>query len=352
MFNFIQQAAAQAIGSGPETEEGVGAVAELARYAINNLDNWLAGLVIAVLAYIFAKLAKRIAQKRITEKVGENETDMIMLVGRVTYITILFIGLFMALKVAGLDLTVIAAAVGFGVGFAMKDLIMNFLAGIIVLASNQFGIGDYIKINDTFGKVVEVQSRATILQALDGTKIIVPNSDLFNNQVVSYTSNPFRRIEIPVGVEYRTDLEKAHKVLLETLKHHPKVQKEPAPAVVLEAFNDSSIDFLARFWVDSHENWFNIRSDLVIAIKIAFDQAKINIPFPMRTLVLDRESEDAMLKTTSLTKEEAAAFAKERDKKFEDDMDATSLAKDVDAKILPVLKPEMEIETQINTNNT
>jgi len=216
----------------------------------------------------------------------------------------LTLGVTIALSIAGIDLTAIIAAAGFGIGFAMQDLIMNFMAGVLILLNRQFTIGDYIQVNDTIGQVQEIQSRSTVLKALDGTKVIVPNADLFTNQVTSYTSNPFRRIEIGVGVEYRTDLGHASQVILEALRSHNLVVLEPAPAILIDEFADSSINFLIRFWVDSHSNWMKTKSEVIHLVKKSFDAEGIGIPFPIRTLAFDKDTEDVLLPTYSLSSDE------------------------------------------------
>ena len=259
--------------------------------------SWIAAMIVFAFAFIFAKVIKEKVIDQVSEKFGEEDADVLTLIGRATYAVVLAIGITIALKIGGIDLTAIMAAVGFGLGFAMQDLIMNFFAGILILVNRQFTIGDFIKINDTVGKVEEIQSRATILKALDGTRIIVPNADLFKNQVVSFTSNPFRRIEVAVGVDYRTDLGHASRVILEALRDHPQVVTEPKPAIVLDQFADSSINFFVRFWVDSHSNWVQTKSEVIHLIKQHFDKEGIGIPFPIRTLVFDKDTEDVVMPT-------------------------------------------------------
>lgn len=297
--------AADLTSKGSETAEQSGAaVSDFLSYLWNSLDNWIAAVIVVVFSVYFAKVIKKLVVEKVADKMGDEHEEVLILVGRATYAAILGVGLTIGLKVGGIDLTVIIAAVGFGIGFALQDIIMNFIAGVIILASRQFAIGDFIEVSGTLGKVVEIQSRATILQALDGTKVIVPNADLFTNPVTSYTTNPFRRIEVPVGVEYRTDLKKATNVMLGVLNNHKHVVAEPAPAVILDEFADSSINFKVRFWVQSKDKWIQIKSEIIHDLKAALDEAGINIPFPIRTLVYDRDTESAVIPTYSMTEEE------------------------------------------------
>ena len=252
----------------------------------------IAGAIVVFLSYLVAKIARNIVENKMSEKgIGEEHKELQILAGRMTYSGILVLGATIGLKIAGIDLTTIIAAVAFGIGFALKDLIMNFLAGIMILLGGQIALGDFIQIGDTIGKVVEIQSRVTILKALDGTKVIVPNADLFTKQVVSFTSNPFRRIEVDVGVEYRSDLENVVKVCMKALKTTEGVLIEPQPAILVSEFGGSSIDLKVRAWVNSRDGWVKIRSDLMKNITTQFNNYGITIPWPIRTVVEDKDQD-------------------------------------------------------------
>ena len=266
--------------SGEEVQSGLAnKIAGFFDYIINQIPSWIAGFIVFVLTIIIAKMAKSAVESRISDQIDEEHQEVLVLAGRVTFFGTLAVGITVALKIAGIDLTTILAAVAFGIGFALQDLIMNFIAGVLILVSRQFTIGDFIKVGDTVGKVVEIQTRATILKAIDGTKVIVPNSEIFTSQVVSYTSNPMRRVVVPLYVSYDTDIRYAIKVAMEVLKKHPKIQKKPAPSVILKDYGDSSIDLAARFWVGSRDGWFKVKSEIMEQMWNAFSDAGIVVPF-------------------------------------------------------------------------
>lgn len=273
------------------SEESAGSLTSAISTIVSRIPGLAVAVIVIVLSFGIGRIAKNMVMSRIADQVEEEHEGIMILAGRATYVGVLALGFTIGLAIAGINITSLIAAVGFGISFAFKDLIMNFVAGVMILVARQFTIGDYINIDGVIGKIEEIQSRYTVLKALDGTRIVVPNSDLFSKQVISYTSNATRRIEVPVGVEYSTDLEKAVKVSLEALKTHPQVLKEPAPCVLLHEFGGSSINLLLRFWIESHVNWLNIRSDMIIYIKKAFDKAGIGIPFPIRTLYFANELE-------------------------------------------------------------
>jgi small-conductance mechanosensitive channel len=167
---------------------------------------------------------------------------------------------------------------------------MNFLAGVFILVSRQFTIGDFIKVNSTVGKVVEIQTRATILKAVDGTKVIVPNAELFTSQVVNMTGNPVRRVVVPLYVSYDTDISYAVKIALTAIKKHPKIQKKPAPSVVVSNYGDSSIDLAARFWVGSRDGWYKVKCDIMHQMLEEFQAAGIVVPYNISHIETEQDT--------------------------------------------------------------
>lgn len=254
-------------------------VAGFFQYIIGRVPSWIAGFLVFVLTIFAAKLAKSAVESRMESQIDEEHQEVLVLAGRVTYFGTLVLGITIALKIAGIDLTTILAAVAFGIGFALQDLIMNFLSGVMILVSRQFTIGDFIKVGATVGKVMEIQTRATILKAIDGTKVIVPNSEIFTSQVISFTSNPLRRVIVPLYVSYDTDLSYATKIAIGVLKKHPKIQKKPAPSVIVKDYGDSTIDLAARFWVGSRDGWFKVRSEIMHQMWDEFQAAGIVVPY-------------------------------------------------------------------------
>ena len=279
---------------GTAGEETAGGLMDLIGGIWAKAPFWIAGIIVIIASFYIARIIRKMVVDRIAEHLDDEHQDVLILSGRATYVGVLILGFSIGLGIAGINITAIVAAFGFGIGFAMQDLIMNFIAGVMILIAHHYQIGDYIKVNDTIGQIVEIQSRATILKALDGTKVVVPNSQLFTKQVTSFTSNPFRRIEVPVGVEYDTDLQIAKDVSLQVIRDNVDIAREPEPVVLLDEFDDSSINLLLRFWVDSKSHWLNTRSQIIIDLKKAFDKAGIIIPFPIRTLVVDNKEDQQL----------------------------------------------------------
>lgn len=292
MFLEVALAATRSVGvSGDEVKVGLAdKIAGFFDYIIGQVPSWIAGFIVFVLTIFVARIAKAAVESRISDRIDEEHQEVMVLAGRVTYFGILILGITVALKIAGIDLTTILAAIAFGIGFALRDLISNFLAGVFILVSRQFTIGDFIKVGSTTGKVMEIQTRATILKAFDGTKVIVPNAEIFTNQVVSFTTNPLRRVVIPLYISYDSDIKYALQIALKVLKKYPKILKKPPPSVIVKDYGDSSIDLSARFWVGSRDGWIKIKSAVMAKMLRAFAEAGIIIPYEVMHIETNQDT--------------------------------------------------------------
>jgi len=270
--------------------DSVEKVAWLIDLITSKIPLWIAAFILILATFLLARIVRGIIESRIADKVGEEHQEAQILGGRISYIVIMTLGITIALKIAGIDLTTIIAAVAFGIGFALQDLIMNFIAGIMILMGKQFTIGDFIKVGGTMGKIVEIQTRNTVLKAIDGTKVIVPNADLFSNQVVSCTSNPFRRIEVETAIDYRIDMKNAMRVCMAAVKKTKGVLLEPKPAVIYTGFGDSNIDMKVRCWVNSRSSWLKIKSELIRNLMAEYNKYGITMAYNTVNMLNDKEN--------------------------------------------------------------
>jgi small-conductance mechanosensitive channel len=265
-------------------------------YVINNIGNWIAALVIIIISWIIGGMAAKATKNAIIKERDDVQESALILVERMTKIVILTVGVTIAFAINGLNFTAVIGALSLGIGFALKDIIGNFISGVIMLAQNRINIGDFVKVNDILGTIVSIDTRATILQAIDGTEVVIPNQIMLGETLISYTTNPFRRIDLGVGVDYKTNLPMVTSLIKAILDKDEAIVIKPEPLVLVDEFGNSSINILIRFWVESTSNWQKIRSNLANRIKQAFDEVGVSIPFPIRTLKLD-EDDRSFLKT-------------------------------------------------------
>jgi len=200
---------------------------------------------------------------------------------------ILTIGFLLALGVLGMDLTkitVLAGAVGVGIGFGLQDVVNNFVSGLILLFERPIHVGDTVKVGNLQGRVRRIGIRASIVRTPQGAEIIVPNAQLITKEVTNWTlSDRLRRLELQVGVNYGA----APKVVIELLESvaraHPDVLKDPAPRCLFVSYGDSSINFELRAWTEYSKSG-QTQSDLAVAVYDAVYAAGMSFPYPQREI--------------------------------------------------------------------
>ncbi len=247
------------------------------------LPFFLAAGLIMVLSFLVARMAASIAERALSKSTVHRTAFGI--VSKSAYVGALVIGFTVALKVAGLDISFVIGAATFGLGFAMKDLIENYISGVIIVLQEPFHVGDMIDIGGTQGWVEQIEARVTFVKSLDGQRIIVPNSQMISNALVNYSTFQQRRLSVKVGVSYDTDLQQVLGIVKGVLEQDDEVLKSPAPLVLFQEFGDSALSLEARFWIDQAvSHWLRVPSKISVKIKRALDAAGVNIPFPIMTL--------------------------------------------------------------------
>lgn len=202
------------------------------------------------------------------------------------------IGVFTALSVLQLDDAVTSLLAGVGIlglalGFAFQDIAANFVSGILMAIRRPFQEGDIIDTGGITGTVQEVNLRSTIIRQFDGQVVFVPNKDVFGSPITNLYGANERRVSVECGVSYDDDLQHAKQVAIEAMMDVPGRDTGRKPVVLYTGFGGSSIDFVVQFWMKNtgdHGAYLQAHSDAIMALKAAFDQAGVEIPFPIRTL--------------------------------------------------------------------
>jgi small-conductance mechanosensitive channel len=209
-------------------------------------------------------------------------------ISRVTYYVLMIVVVTVALTGAGLDLnkfTVLTGTLGVGLGFGLQNIVNNFVSGLILLFERPIHIGDTVDVGGLVGTVRRIGARASTIVTLQGAEVIVPNSNLISNQVINWTlSSPWRRVDVPVGVAFGTDPELVLKLLVDAAVSHPGVLQARPPAAFFLGFGDSALNFELRFWSARQDTWFQLQSEVTVAVAKALREAGIEIPFPQRDL--------------------------------------------------------------------
>jgi small-conductance mechanosensitive channel len=211
---------------------------------------------------------------------------------------ILLLGALLALEVVQATALVgamlgAAGLVGLALGFAFRDIAENYLASILLGVRRPFGANDVVRIGEHEGMVNRLTMRDTILLTFDGNHIRLPNSMVFKSVVINYSANPLRRFEVRIGVGPDQDLGRAQSVGTEALVHTPGVAATPPAAGFVDRLRESSIELVFFGWVNQRDfDWFKVRSEAHRSVKVAFDEAGIDVPPPIyRVMVAQTERE-------------------------------------------------------------
>jgi small conductance mechanosensitive channel len=255
---------------------------------------WGIKILGAIAVYIIGKWIAQILTKLFRRMLERSNTDvtLVKFLGDLVYFGLIVLVIIAALGTLGVNTTSFAAiigAAGLAVGLALQGNIANFGAGVVILFLRPFKVGDFVEAGGATGVIDAIGIFNTTFKTGDNRIILVPNSNIIGGNITNYSREPIRRIDLVIGVGYEDDLKLVKSTLEEILNNHPKVLKDPAPAVALAELADSSVNFNVRPWVKS-ENYWGVRSELLETIKTTFDEKGINIPYPQIDVHVDNKA--------------------------------------------------------------
>lgn len=244
---------------------------------------------IFILIVVSNKLS-RFVGRSVLRRYSANESTVHTVSTIIKYI-ILVIGLMVIVQTAGIDLStlsILAGALGVGIGFGLQNITNNFISGIIILFEQPIKVGDRIEVGEIKGDVTKISARATTVLTNDNISVIVPNSEFISSTVINWSHNDRNvSFRFPVGVAYKEDPKIIKKLLLEVARENSGVLSNPEPDVLFGEFGDSSINFFLRVWTTEYTSRPNIlKSQLYYSIFEKFKENEIEIPFPQQDLHL------------------------------------------------------------------
>ena len=186
------------------------------------------------------------------------------------------------------SIVALLGAAGLAVGLALQGTLSNISAGVMLLIFRPYKVGDFIDAASRFGNVQEIDLFTTILQTFDNQQIIIPNSQIWGAQIINHSHHNIRGVDMHFGVAYKENTDAVRKVINGVLESHPNILKDPAPFVEVETLNDSSVDFLVRPFCTG-EHYFDVLYSVPEQIKKALDAEGIEIPFPHRKIIIEKE---------------------------------------------------------------
>lgn len=255
------------------------------------LPNLLIAILIMVATFFVAKTVRRVVSRFLARVSASGSLNN--LIETTTYAGVLLVGGFFTLEVLSLDKTVTSLLAGVGIiglalGFAFQDIAANFISGIIIAVQRPFSVGDVIQTDTFFGIIERINLRTLDLRQVTGELVRVPNRKVFESAVTNFTATPQRRVDVPCSVGCTADLDHVREVVLASMDNFPGLLPGRPVEVMFTAFADSSITFTLRFWITFNRqvDYVGAKSEAIMRLKKAFDEAGISIPSPVRTLEL------------------------------------------------------------------
>lgn len=266
-------------------------------FIIAMLPNAIVAIIVVIVFYFIAKIIRNLTGKILNKAFDTKSLNDFL--QTVVHVSIIAVGLFIALEVLDLHKTVTSLLAGVGViglalGFAFQDTAANFVAGVFLAVRSPIEIGDIIESVNVNGVVHRINLMATEVKTFQGINVVIPNKEVFQNPLFNYTQNGTRRIELSCGVSYNEDLDFVKKITIESIRSTKGINSKKDILFYYTNFGDSSINFQITVWTTNADqvHFLETQSNMIVSIKKAFDKNGISIPFPIRTLDFGNTGED------------------------------------------------------------
>lgn len=271
-------------------------ISDMVTGAIALLPNLIIGVVIFITFWVVGRLVRSFVRKQTRDRDTRNVG---LVFGRLIQGALVIVGFLIAATIvfpefAPADALAALGIGGVAIGFAFKDILQNFLAGILILLTEPFQLDDQIIFGSYEGTVEHIQTRATTIRTYDGRRVVIPNAELFTNAVMVNTAYDQRRLQYDIGIGYGDDIAKAKEIILETLNSRDEVLKNPEPEALVVELAGSSINIRARWWIQSPR-----RADVIGSMDWVLENicnrlvaAGIDLPFPTQQILFHDQTEE------------------------------------------------------------
>ena len=249
---------------------------------------WGLKVIAAIAIFIIGRWIARAVRNGVRRMMQKTDVDPIIIgfVSSITYIALLAFVVIAALGQLGIQTTsfiAILGAAGLAIGLALQGSLANFAAGFLMIIFRPFKVGDFIEGAGVSGVVEAIHIFTTTLKTGDNKIIIIPNAKLSGDNIVNYSAQETRRVDMTVGVAYDADLSVVRDVLNDIISKEERVLKDPAPLVAVAELADNSVNFVVRVWTSTADYW-GVKFAMTETIKNRFDAEGIGIPFPQRDI--------------------------------------------------------------------
>jgi small conductance mechanosensitive channel len=247
-------------------------------------------LIAAVAIFIIGKMVANWVKRQVARVMKKGGVDPIIIgfTSSIAYIAMMAFVIVAALGQLGIQTTsfiAILGAAGLAVGLALQGSLANFAAGFLMIIFRPFKVGDFVEAGGVSGKVEAIHIFTTTLLTPDNKTIIIPNGKIGNDNIINYSTQATRRVDLTVGVAYDADLKEVRRILEDIISKDERVLSDPEHLIAVAELADNSVNFTVRLWVKSSDYW-GVFFDTNESVKLRFDEAGIGIPFPQRDVHL------------------------------------------------------------------
>lgn len=245
-------------------------------------------LTVFIIFVLIAAGVRRLVMRLVSSK---NHASLGKALGRLAHIAVVFAGFLVAVSiiapsVGAAELLSVLGVGSVAIGFAFRDILQNFLAGILILLREPFNVGDWVRFGDHEGIVQSISTRSTWIRTFDGRDIAIPNGEVFTNPMTVVTRTETLRAQYEFGISYDADIDHAMDVILKAVCSFDAVLSDPAPDAGVADLAGSSVNIRARWWT-MNDDYYGTKLAVIKKVKQALDDAGIDIPYPHRQVVLD-----------------------------------------------------------------
>ena len=281
-----------------DLRSGVDQLSETGGQLIESLPIIAVGIAIFAGFVLASHLLKWVVRRFSKRGRQWDQWGLVVAVSRLTQGLMILLGLLVAAVIVfpGFTPTKLLQFLGFGsvaIGFAFRDVLQNYLAGLLLLFTRPFRIGDEITFGDHEGIVQDIQTRATFIRTYDGRRVVIPNGELFTNSVLVNTAYEQRRVEYDIGIGYGDDIGEAKAILLDVMQQDPTANDEPPPKVFVIELGGEAVMLRCRWWIDPPQkrDLFESRDNMLTQAKQRLTAAGIDLPFPTQQVLFHDQTE-------------------------------------------------------------
>lgn len=248
------------------------------------LTEWIADLIIGLIVFAVVYLLWRIVRRllRIALEQAQVDETAASFIETVMKYGLLSIGIIYAMNAAGIDTSALLASLGIAgltIGFAARDALSNLISGVLIFLDRPFVIGDLVEIEDRYGRVDRITLRSTRVVTSDGKMLAVPNTEIINKTVASYTNFPHLRLDIPVTVAVTERLDRVRQILMELVAQDDEFLSDPRPRMVVTQLNDYNVAVELQVWLRNERDHVEKRFQLRERVFDALTEAGVDMPF-------------------------------------------------------------------------